>query len=159
VGLIAGFVAAAGLHLTGIGSGDSVPSAIALALAAGVHIVDVSDSLPALSAAVGAGAYYIAQEAPANVHRHAQATACRLRLTSVGPPKPALELEIVDNGPGLPPRSVGRGLCLRLMTERAAELGGEFDAGDRPGGGLRIWARLPIGTAAAVVPIANGGTP
>jgi signal transduction histidine kinase len=30
------------------------------------------------------------------------------------------------------------------MAERAAALGGQLDAGPRPGGGFRVAARLPV---------------
>ena len=100
----------------------------------------------------------------ANAHRHAGATECRIRLTVVGLVDPALDLQIVDNGRGWDPATAGRGLGLRSMRERATELGGDFDVAVGPEGGVRIWARLPIGSAvdeqSAVVglPVANGGS-
>jgi hypothetical protein len=57
----------------------------------------------------------------------------------------ALELEIINDGAGhangdSPP--AGRGLI--GMRERAALVGGEFEAGYRNGGHYRVWAQLPL---------------
>ena len=38
----------------------------------------------------------------------------------------------------------GTGSGLLGMAERAAALGGQLDAGPRPGGGFRVAARLPV---------------
>lgn len=55
-------------------------------------------------------------------------------------------IEVIDNGRGLavpvkPPGSApGHGLV--GMRERVALFGGELEAGARPGGGFRVFARL-----------------
>ena len=99
-----------------------------------------SDRLPPLPAAVEVAAYRIVQEALTNVARHAEARACRVRL-SIGR---GLELKITDDGIGLPEdRRAGVGLF--SMRERAAELGGTCavePAG--PAGGTLVLARLPL---------------
>jgi signal transduction histidine kinase len=101
--------------------------------------VDAPERLPSLPAAVEVAAYRIAQEALTNVVRHAGARRCVIRLSLGG----ALELEITDDGMGLPadhPAGVG----LTSMRERAAELGGTCAIEALPGGGTRVLARLPL---------------
>jgi signal transduction histidine kinase len=60
----------------------------------------------------------------------------------------SVTLEITDDGPaerggtgGAPP---GAGHGVIGMRERVAVFGGEFTAGPRPGGGFRVFARLPF---------------
>jgi two-component system, NarL family, sensor kinase len=74
-----------------------------------------------------------------NVVRHARAQQCTIRLGGNG----ALEVEIVDDGDGIPdepPTGVG----LTSMRERAVELGGYCSVGPGPGGGTTVRARLPL---------------
>ena len=61
-------------------------------------VVHAPEQLPPLPAAVEVAAYRIAQEALTNVARHAHAHNCQVRLT-LGE---ALQLEIADDGVGLP---------------------------------------------------------
>ncbi len=58
---------------------------------------------------------------------------------------PILELDISDNGRGIPPRTQthGAGLGLSSMQERAAELGERCVIEPAAGGGTRVYARLP----------------
>ena len=100
--------------------------------------VDAPNSIPSLPAAVEVAAYWIAQEALTNVRRHAQARTCNLRV-DVEPTN--LRLEIADNGAGLSIGSTGIGL--HTMRERAAEVGGTCEIGDRTGGGTLVVASLP----------------
>jgi signal transduction histidine kinase len=103
-----------------------------------VH-VEVSNDLPALPAAVEVAAYRIAEEALANVVRHAQARTCVVRLSIAD----ALQLEICDDGVGLPmARHIGIGLL--SLRERAAELGGSCVVESVPTGGTRVCALLPL---------------
>jgi signal transduction histidine kinase len=61
----------------------------------------------------------------------------------------SLDIEITDDGVGLQAeRQAGVGLV--SMRERAEELGGTFAAGDGPGGGTRIFARLPLAGSASL---------
>jgi signal transduction histidine kinase len=102
-------------------------------------IVDAPDRLPPLPAAVEVAAYRIIQEALTNVARHAQASTCSIRLTLPDD----LEIEIVDNGIGLPgdhPIGVG----LHSMRERAEELGGTCVIERTAQAGTRVHARLPV---------------
>ena len=91
-----------------------------------------------LPAAVEVAAYRIATEAITNVSRHAQASACHVRLELDG----ALRLDITDDGSGLPAdRPAGVGLS--AMRERAAELGGDVFISSADVG-THVSARLPI---------------
>jgi signal transduction histidine kinase len=105
--------------------------------------VDAPDDLGALPAAVEVAAYRVADEALANVARHAAATTCTVRLTVAAD---ALVLAVDDDGQGLPPdRTAGVGLV--SMRERAEELGGSLElATGSSGHGLRLIARLPLAT-------------
>ncbi|MUN37552.1 sensor histidine kinase [Actinomadura sp. NEAU-AAG5] len=105
---------------------------------------------------VGLAAYRIVQEALTNTVRHAGAATATVRVfrtpgavivqidddgTTAGTPTgPAAE---TGAGTGAATGAV-RGNGLRGMRERAATVGGELTAGPRPGGGFRVWARLPL---------------
>jgi signal transduction histidine kinase len=102
---------------------------------------DVPGSLPELPAAVETAVYRIAQEAMTNVVRHAQATACTVRITCRAS---WVTLEIRDNGQGVP-RDYRPGVGLQAMEERAAELNGQITLQSLPGGGTLVQVRLPLG--------------
>jgi signal transduction histidine kinase len=107
----------------------------------GFHVtVDVPNELPALPAAVEVAAYRIVQEALENVSKHAQARQCTIRFVNHN----GLEIEITDNGIGLP-SNITPGIGLRSMRERAEELGGSYVIERFLSGGTRIMAHLPIG--------------
>lgn len=110
----------------------------------GLRISLKAGPLPPLSAAVEVAAYRVTLEAVTNTVRHAQASECRVQLAVV---EGALEIEVVDNGRGLPdtpPEGVG----LASLRERAAELGGSGSIDNLPAGGVRVHARLPLGNNA-----------
>ncbi len=102
--------------------------------------VIAADSLPVLPAAVEVAAYRIADEAMANVARHASARTCVVRLAATD----ALELTIEDDGRGMPAvRTAGVGLL--SMRERAEELGGSLTISAGPQHrGTCILASLPM---------------
>lgn len=118
-------------------------------------LVEAPETLPPLPAAVELAAYYIAQEALANVVRHAGARQATLRLrvrttnNGVLPDSHTLEVEVCDDGHGLlaGPSTRSAGLGLASMKERAAELGGHCEIHPAPGGGTRVHAVLPCPTA------------
>ena len=102
-------------------------------------VVEAPEVLPNLTAAVEVAVYRITQEAITNVARHARATTCVVRLAV----NDNVTLEIVDDGIGIPSgRSAGVGLS--SMHERAEELGGGCTVELSPGGGTRVFARLPL---------------
>jgi len=104
--------------------------------------VEAPDELPPLPAAVEVAAYRIVQEALTNVSRHAKARSCTVRLTC--PNGRALEVEVADDGVGLPDTPEG-GVGLSSMRERAAELGGTCEIMQAAPSGTRLFARLPLG--------------
>jgi signal transduction histidine kinase len=88
-------------------------------------------------------AYRIVQEALTNVLKHAGAVPAEVRIHRTAG---TLEIEVTDAGSGLPVEAAGLGGGRGLVgvQERVALLGGSVEAGPRPGGGFRVWARLPI---------------
>jgi signal transduction histidine kinase len=111
--------------------------------ASGLRVtVTAPDPFPPLPAAVEVACYRIAQEALANVARHAQARSAMLTLAPDESGR-MMTLEVVDDGCGLPAqRHAGVGLA--SMRERAVELGGAFVVETAAGGGVRVCARLPL---------------
>jgi signal transduction histidine kinase len=96
-----------------------------------------------LSVAAGTALYRIAQEALANVYRHAQASQIGMRLSF---DDRSVCLEVCDNGVGFSTgEALGRGL--RNMQQRAQELGGEVTIESAPGKGTTVRAKLPAGEA------------
>ena len=92
-----------------------------------------------LDPGVELAAYRIVQEALTNARRHAPGAAVDVELRYA---EDWLRLRIRDNGPGQAARSrTGHGLL--GMRERAAAVGGALQAGDAPGGGFRVEAKLP----------------
>jgi signal transduction histidine kinase len=108
-----------------------------------VVVVDAPKDLLSLPAAVEVAAYRIADEALANVARHAAARSCTVRLAVAAE---ELMLTIEDDGRGLPlDRTAGIGLV--SMRERAEELGGSLGlATGSSGHGTCLTARLPLPT-------------
>jgi signal transduction histidine kinase len=104
--------------------------------------VDAPAELPMLPAAVEVAAYRIVQEALENVSKHSQARQCTIRFANHN----GLEIEITDDGIGLPP-NINPGVGLRSMRERAEELGGTCVIEREVNSGTRVLARLPIGDA------------
>jgi len=102
--------------------------------------VEAPAELPVLPAAGEVAAYRIVQEALENVSKHAQARTCSIRFANHN----GLEIEITDDGIGLPP-NITPGVGLRSMRERAEELGGYCSIERGVHGGTRVLACLPIG--------------
>ena len=99
--------------------------------------LDVPEQVPPLPAAIEVATYRIATEALTNVVRHSQATGALIRLRC----GERLELSITDDGP--PNGAWAPGVGLDDMRERAAELGGSFQAGPTPTGG-QVVAAFPL---------------
>jgi signal transduction histidine kinase len=106
-----------------------------------------------MPAAVELALYRIAQEALANVQKHAGATRLHVRLRFL---PDAVRLDISDDGCGFAAagsdgaRAPGReGMGLPGMRERASIVGGSVEVSSRPGGGTRVSARIPLEQDAA----------
>jgi signal transduction histidine kinase len=125
---------------------SDIDGLIASARSAGVDARVRTEGEPVpLPAGVALCAYRIVQEALTNVRKHAQAsTACvTLRFKPV-----ALEVEVVDDGVGVPEQAVSataHGLI--GLRERVELYGGTLDAAPAPRG-FRVWASIPLAGAA-----------
>ena len=119
---------------------------VSQAAAAGLAVRTEIDGPPRpLPFSVDAAAYRIVQEALTNVARHAGPATAIVRVCYA---ERDLAVQVDDDGSGPPPGTpAGNGRGIIGMRERAAALGGELQAGARPGGGFRVQARLPLGGA------------
>lgn len=89
--------------------------------------------------------FRIAQEALANVARHARATKVRVRLALSGDEKTAvLQLRIVDNGSGFDPAAVSAGMGLENMRARAQAIGAVFSVSGKAGAGITVSLDVPL---------------
>ena len=99
-----------------------------------------------LPAAVEIGLYRIAQQALANVARHAGAARATVSLTST---RTGVRLRVEDDGAGFDPASVPPGrFGLVGMSERARLLGGTLTIESAPGSGTVVEASVPLRRAA-----------
>lgn len=119
---------------------DDIPALVEASAGAGVRAELSLDGTPRpLDTAVGLSAYRIAQGALTNVRRHAGPNAsAEVRLRYL---PGRTEVEVRDDGLGANGQIPGHGLA--GMRERAESLGGEFEAGPGPQGGLLVHAVLP----------------
>jgi signal transduction histidine kinase len=86
-----------------------------------------------------------AQEALANVARHAAASRVAVTLSYMDD---QVTLDVVDDGRGFDPASDGGGYGLRAMRERAARLAGEVTVESAPGQGVALCVSIPALEAA-----------
>jgi signal transduction histidine kinase len=103
--------------------------------------VRLTGDLDAVSPAVGAATFRIAQESVTNALRHAR-NATRIEVQVVAGEN-AVELSICDDGEPVHASSVNQGYGVVGMTERAAILGGSLAAGPRADRGWVVDAVLP----------------
>ena len=120
---------------------DDLDALIEQVGAAGLPVdVQISGTRVELPPGADLSAYRIIQEALTNTIKHAGATRARLRLDY----EPgALAIEVLDDGGGRR-RVNGTGHGLVGMRERVELYRGTLEAGDAPGGGFRVAARLPV---------------
>jgi signal transduction histidine kinase len=87
--------------------------------------------------------YRIAQEALANVLRHSPGATASVSIVYQ---RDGLRVTIEDDGLGQASDFAGEGSGYGIvgMQERARALGGELEAGPRPGRGFRVHASLPF---------------
>ena len=110
---------------------------------AGLRVsVEDPEELSHLPAAVEVACYRIAQEALANVVRHARASHCSIRIR-LDQEAGALTVEVEDDGRGI--RDEDRaGVGMSSMRERTEELGGRCTVKALAGGGTLVMALLPF---------------
>jgi signal transduction histidine kinase len=87
-----------------------------------------------------------AQEALANVARHAHATRVGLTISYM---ENEVALDVRDDGAGFDPAALDRGFGLVAMRQRIARLSGSLQVESEPGGGTAVSACVP--TAASLV--------
>ena len=88
----------------------------------------------------------VAQEALANVARHARASHVTVSLDSADN---RMQLTVTDNGAGFDPAQDSRGMGSANMRARAEELGGTLHLTSAPSSGTTIKFSLPYGTRPA----------
>jgi signal transduction histidine kinase len=93
--------------------------------------------------AVDVAAFRIVQEALTNVSRHAGPATATVRV-SYGARELSVQVDDDGRGPSAHGAAPGGGKGITGMRERVVALGGELEAGPRPGGGFRVQARLPL---------------
>jgi len=101
--------------------------------------VDIGGSPRTLSANVQVVTLRIAQEALANVRKHAQAATVAVWLTYSAE---HLTLAVEDDGVGMP-ETPCKGFGLRSMRERVEQVGGTLTITSAPGAGTRVEAEVP----------------
>jgi signal transduction histidine kinase len=120
---------------------------VAQATAPGLEVrAETEGSVRPLPFGVDLAAYRIVQEALTNVARHAGPATATVRVVYG---EDDVTVQVDDDGGGRPgdPQPPASGNGIAGMAERVAALGGELDAGPRPGGGFRVRARFPLGGA------------
>jgi signal transduction histidine kinase len=136
---------------------ERLPELVSRSANAGLEVAVQIDGQPRpLPSEVDLAAYRIVQESLTNVSRHAGAVQATV---SVHYGDRELGLEVDDDGCARMPGengvaakpdqrpSPGSGNGIIGMRERATALGGDLEAGPRPGGGFRVHARIPLGAA------------
>jgi signal transduction histidine kinase len=130
-----------------------LPELIELTCAAGLVVdTEIVGNPASLPAAIDLAAYRIIQESLTNVARHGSLAKATVRIAYE---PDSLAIDVLNSGrPGavtIPANrgdsALGAGSGIIGMWERAAALGGDLEAGPRPGGGFAVAARLPIGDA------------
>lgn len=89
--------------------------------------------------------YFVAMEAMANAQKHAPESAMTIRLVHGGD---EVIMEISDDGPGFDPEEQRLGSGLQNMVDRVIAVGGTASITSRPGDGVKVAARIPLGEPA-----------
>jgi signal transduction histidine kinase len=97
------------------------------------------DELPLLGMATDVVLLRAAQEAFANIRRHARASAVAVELSRADG---CVRLSVADNGIGLGDEHT-EGFGLRGMRTRAAQVGGIMSVAPTPGGGTTVKVEVP----------------
>jgi two-component system sensor histidine kinase UhpB len=87
--------------------------------------------------------FRIAQEALANVARHARAQRVQVRL-ALTDAADAVQLEVQDDGQGFDLEKTPAGMGLGNIQERVTRLGGRAEISSAPGQGTTVQVRIPL---------------
>jgi len=125
---------------------DHLPRLVADTRAAGVPVTlrTEGNAVP-LPPGLDLTAYRVVQEALTNCRKHAAGASAQV-VVRYG--HDALELQIDNDAPRLPPALAEGGHGLIGMRERVSLYGGTLLVGTRPGGGFSVQASLPRGNGA-----------
>ncbi len=110
--------------------------------------MELTASLPEPGLAVPEGvaltAFRVVQESLSNVRKHAGPGAAA--TVTVTAEKDSLEIEVTDDGRGAAADAAGDsgGLGLVGMRERITAHDGRLETGPAPGGGFRVYAKMPL---------------
>jgi signal transduction histidine kinase len=127
-----------------------LPRLVAGVREAGLAVdLDIQGAPADIPLGVDSSTYRLVQEALTNVLKHGGSIATvTVRRTASD-----LSIEVVDDGGRSPDMNAlsadGSGHGIIGMRERVAVFGGEFTAGQRPGGGYRVAARIPYAAGSA----------
>ncbi|HEX2832658.1 MAG TPA: ATP-binding protein [Thermoanaerobaculia bacterium] len=109
--------------------------------------LDADEDLGPMTPDAATSLFRVIQEALTNIHRHSHSQSASVRLKHRDD---AIELEVADEGRGLPPELIGNidelgafGLGLAGMKERIESLGGTLRIASGSGG-TRLTATLPV---------------
>lgn len=123
----------------------------------GIHLdLDLPSEMPRLAQPIEIALFRIVQEGLSNIHRHSGSPRATLRLRQ---PEDRVELELVDYGRGLPPKTLEHGIAsasrigvgIAGMRERARQLGGHLTIAST-GHGTTLHLTLPIVAPAQATP-------
>ena len=105
--------------------------------------VEIGDlpKLKAVPPGVPQGLFRIAQEAMANVARHARASLVTVRLYRE---QDRFHLQVVDNGAGFDTSAAESGMGMGNIRSRVEELGGTLEVVSLPGEGTQVHVSVPL---------------
>lgn len=129
---------AAGLHPRDLEAGG-LRAALPELAAGGPLRVDVAVDCERVAPPVELAAWFVCSEGLANVVKHAAATRVAIRVECADG---WLLVTVADDGRGGADPSAGRGL--RGLAARVEASGGRLKVDERPGGGTRLQAHLPL---------------
>jgi len=108
---------------------------------ASVPVTVEADAVGRYQADVEATVYFCALEALQNVAKYAGADRTVIRLSQSNG---SLTFEVMDEGRGFDPNSVGSGSGLQGMADRLAAVGGSLEIRSAPGTGTTVAGRVPV---------------
>ncbi|UFU03723.1 sensor histidine kinase [Ruania suaedae] len=118
-----------------------IPDLIEATRASGAQIT-YSGPDTTVSPAVGLTAFRVVQEGLSNALRHSPGSTVEVTVVAEAD---AVTVRVLNSAPvSDADHAPGSGLGLAGVRERIATVGGTVEAGPRPGGGYRLYARIPI---------------